>query len=201
MNDDIPINRVNELRQQKMMDNQIVQVLEQEGYMPTQIIEAINQANLQQSRPGKAVEGIVPETPMEQAQFQQEYVPEEKSMSYTMPNVGEFNMPPGTVELMQEIAEKIIEEKWHALYNEVMQIFNWKTKVESQISELSTKIEVLNQNITTLQEGILGKIKEYDNNIQEFGSEIRAMDKVFKNFVPDMKETITELKNVSKKFK
>jgi len=196
MNNDIPVNRVVELRNQKMMDNQIVQTLEQEGYMPTQIIEAINQANLQQNRTGGTIENVPQQQytePLQEQQMQQDY-----DMPMQQP-MGDFNMPPGTVELMQEIAEKIIEEKWHALYNEVMQIFNWKVKVESNISELNAKIDSLNQNINNLQQGILGKIKEYDSNIQEFGSEIRAMDKVFKNFVPQMKETISELNMAAKK--
>lgn len=213
--DQIPTQKVIELKKQKLLDSQIIQMLEQEGYQPSQILEALNQAKLKNQLNG-SIDNIVnsdqpqstPNTNI--APEQQEQIPMQpqdlNQQDYnndvnTTNQYDDLNMPAGTTEILQEIAEKIVEEKWHQLYDEVMQIFNWKTKVEAKINEMDSKINSLNQSIQTLQGSIFGKLKDYDENIQEFGTEIKAIDKVFKQFVPNLKTTITDLNKAASKFK
>lgn len=210
--DQIPTEKVIELRNQKLLDSQIIQMLEQEGFQPSQILEALNQAKLKTQLTGGIESVVSGEQPMQNNninQMQQAQSAPQQNMNtpsfdnagYGESNVDELNMPEGTTEILQEIAEKIVEEKWHQLYDEVMQIFTWKNKVEAKINEMDAKISSLNQSIETLHNSIFGKMNDYDENIQEFGTEIKAMNKVFKQFVPELKSTITDLNKAASKFK
>ena len=52
-----------------------------------------------------------------------------------------------------------------------------------------------------LQQALVGKIGEYDQNILNVGMEIKAMEKVFQKVLPQFTENVNELSRVTQSIK
>ena len=102
---------------------------------------------------------------------------------------------------VEELVEAIVEEKWDELLKDVNKIVHWKNKVESRLSEVEVKLDHLKESYAELQKAIFGKVNEYDKHIQDVGSEIKAMEKVFSKVLPVFTENINELATITKKLK
>jgi len=59
----------------------------------------------------------------------------------------------------------------------------------------------LKEQFDALHKGILGKIEEYDKGIKDVGTDIRAMEEVFKKTLPTFTENIHELSRLTKNIK
>ena len=102
---------------------------------------------------------------------------------------------------VEELVEAVIEEKWDELVKDVNKIVNWKNNVETRVSDIEVTLAGLKENFSELQRSILGKVNEYDKHIQEVGSEIQAMEKVFSKVLPRFTENINELNSIAEKLK
>jgi hypothetical protein len=102
---------------------------------------------------------------------------------------------------VEELVEAIVEEKWDELLKDVNKIVHWKNKVETRLSEVEVKLDHLKESYAELQKAIFGKVNEYDKHIQDVGSEIKAMEKVFSKVLPVFTENINELSTITKKLK
>ena len=56
----------------------------------------------------------------------------------------------------------------------------------------------LKERFESLHKGVLGKITEYDQNLTNVGTEIKAMEKVFQNILPTFTENVNKLERVMK---
>ena len=96
---------------------------------------------------------------------------------------------------IEEITEEMIDEKWSDLIKEVQKIIEWKNKSEARIAKLETSHAKLKEDFKTLHQGVLGKVEEYDKRMQEVGTELHAVGKVFKDVIPVFTENVKELKS------
>jgi len=97
---------------------------------------------------------------------------------------------------VEEIAEAIIDEKWSELLKDINKIVEWKETTESRLVKLEEEITNLKQNFDSLHKGILGKISEYDKNIANLGTGIKAMEKTFQNVLPTFTENVNKLSRI-----
>jgi hypothetical protein len=102
---------------------------------------------------------------------------------------------------IEEIAEAIIDEKWAELLKNISQITEWKEKTESNINKLEQELHDLKDSFDKLHKAIIGKIGEYDQNILNVGTEIKAMEKVFQKVLPAFTENVNELSRITKNAK
>ncbi len=107
---------------------------------------------------------------------------------------------------MEDIAETLIDERWEELIDEVKKVVAWKEKVEDRLQLLETSVNKLKEDFTLLHQGVLGKLEEYDTRMQDVGTELKAVGKVFKDVVPvftqnvkDLASLVNETKSVMKK--
>jgi len=56
----------------------------------------------------------------------------------------------------------------------------------------------MQQSFDKLHQAIIGKIAEYDKNILNVGTEIKAMEKVFQKVLPTFTENVNELSRVTR---
>ena len=122
-------------------------------------------------------------------------------------------MPPQPVEAMpapslgsdrdtiEEVAESIIDEKWEALMKNVDKIVEWKESTEARLVKMEQKINDLKERFEALHQGVLAKVTEYDKGIKEVGSDIKAMESVFKKVLPTFTANVGELSRITKKIK
>lgn len=184
---------VMQLRQQGLTDDLIMDELTDKGYSQPQINQALEQFP-------------------DQADTEEESYPEEPSApSPRMPALDRLNAyssePAASGEMgniyerMEEIAESMIDEKWDDLIAEVKKIVEWKEKMEEKQGKMISELETLKENFKELHQGVLGKLEDYDAQMREVGTELKAVGKVFKDVIPAFVDNVKELKDITKKVK
>ncbi|NOZ80591.1 MAG: hypothetical protein GXP63_02865 [DPANN group archaeon] len=192
---DIPLDKVLNLRSQGFTDPQIVEALQRESYRTDQIYNAINQSDL------KPAGGLQPPSlaPMTPASAPPPAAP-------SPPPMNEFASGVEPVfstneEKIEELAEAIIDEKWKELTKNIDKIIEWKDKTETRMNEIDRSFGEMKKSFESLHNSILGKVSEYDQNILNLGAEIKAMEKVFQKLLPTFTENVNELSRITTKLK
>ncbi|MGC8929847.1 MAG: hypothetical protein ACP5OZ_04985 [Candidatus Woesearchaeota archaeon] len=204
-----PINEVLQLRTQGLTNAQIIDVLQREGYNSDQIFDALSQADvkssLQQSPPLESFNvqnQMATENPQVfQQQLQQTQQSEE---DYNYGGFSQYAQPSildTETEKIEQIAEAIIDEKWNDLVESINKVIDWKNKVEARIVKIEQQLNDLKQLYAELQKGILEKVGEYDQHILDVGTEIKAMEEVFKKIMPSFTQNVNELSSIVKNLK
>ncbi len=169
---DTPKDLIIQYRQQGYPDESIKQALSQAGYTSQQIFDGFNQAD---ASPGAALASTVGGM---EAPTQDTYSGRDNT---------------------EAIAESVVEEKWKELETKLRPLLEWKEKADIRITRIEQEITGIKENFDKLHEGVLGKISEYDTNLQDVGSSIKAMDKVMKEVLPELNESVNRLSRISKK--
>jgi len=121
----------------------------------------------------------------------EQYPPAQDEQGYQAPGV-----PPAPEidsEKIEEIAEAIVEEKWNEKKREIDKIIEWKDEVTTKLTQLQQQIDDLKGSFDSLHKGMLGKISEYDENLTNVGTEIKAMEKVFSKVLPSLTDSVNKL--------
>ncbi len=184
-----PTDLVIGMRQQGFTNNQIVQALQRDGYASDQIFDAMSQADIKG--------GVQPMPPVYAEQpfpGQPEGPMSGPEIGATMPSAPVYEEP--SREKIEEIAEAIIEEKWSELVASVNKVVEWKNKTEAKLDSFDEKVATLQKSFDEMHKAILGKITEYDKNIMEVGTEIKAMQRVFKQVLPTFTQNVNQLSRI-----
>jgi hypothetical protein len=104
-------------------------------------------------------------------------------------------------EKIQETAEAIIDERWDQLEDNIKKIIDWKNQMNVKFEKIEQQFTDLKTNFDKLHESVLGKVGDYDKHIQDVGTEVKALEKVFQKILPGFIENVNELSRVSKTFK
>ncbi len=95
----------------------------------------------------------------------------------------------------------MIDEKWDELIGEVKKIIDWKEKIETRQNQIINDLEKLKEDFKTLHHGVLGKLEDYDHRMQDVGTELKAVGKVFKDVIPEFVENVKELRDIKDSMK
>ena len=96
------------------------------------------------------------------------------------------------------MAEAVIEEKWESLTKDIKAGIEWKNRSENKMVQLEQEISDLKSSLDSLNSSIIGKVGQYDKNLMEVGTEIKAMEKVFQNILPSLTENVAKLERITK---
>lgn len=166
-----PVEQITSMQQQGLTNNQIVQALQRQGYDTGTIMDAMSQAG--------AKHDAEPFT----------HAPMEMAPS------------PQPRENFEEIAEHIVEEKWQEFGKEMQKVVEWRDSVNSRLDRLEQSMGDVKADLDNLHKAIIGKIGEYDKNLLDVGTEIKAMEKVFQKVLPTLTENVSELARVTRNVK
>lgn len=196
-----PIEQVLTLQKQGMTNNQIVQTLQQQGFVPQQIYDAMNQAS---------IKGAVNPSPAEE-------MPHLEGAPAGMPPPAPPPGPPTATGLppppppepakgeamlgIEETVEAVVEEKWKEIETTISKLNEWKESADARISKFEQAMKDIKADMDNLHKAIVAKIGEYDQNILNVGTEIKAMEKVFSKVLPTFTENVNELARVTKGLK
>lgn len=173
-----PVDQVMAMQQQGMTNNQIIESLQRQGYQPQQIYDALAQA---ESRGGMEP---MPETPS----------PESPGAPLGQ---AAAEAPKG----MEELVEAIVEEKWNEFTRELGKMNEWKDAATSRLDKIEQSIADMKSDLDNLHKAIVSKISEYDKNLLDVGTEIKAMEKVFQKVLPELTGSVAELSRITKSVK
>ncbi len=191
MANQLPVDQVLQLRQQGHSDNDIVQQLQRQGFTAQQIYDAMGQADFSK----------LSGTPVQQAPAAMPPPPAPESAPPPPQEAYAQYPAPADDERMSEVAEAIINEKWEEIIPEIKALTDWKEEIESKIQKISDDFKHLQGQFNELHKGVLGKISEYDEHIRDVGSELKAVEKVFKDVIPEFTQNVSELSRVTKTLK
>lgn len=181
----VPIDNVAVMMQQGYTNEQIVQALQSQGFSVPQIYDAINQASMRPMQP--------PDYSMQQQPQQPQYSYPQQTVQAQQPQIEQMDE-----EKIQEVAEAVIEEKWEGLTKDIKAVIEWKNRSEGKMVQLEQEISDLKSSLDSLNSSIIGKVGQYDKNLMEVGTEIKAMEKVFQNILPSLTENVAKLERLTK---
>ncbi|MEK6948053.1 MAG: hypothetical protein AABX19_02305 [Nanoarchaeota archaeon] len=102
---------------------------------------------------------------------------------------------------IHQIVEAIVSEKFDELMSGVGNLSVWKEKINNDVVAIKQEILRINERFDNLQNAILGRIKDYDQNMQGVNTEMKALEKVFEKIVEPLTTNIKELDRLVKEMK
>lgn len=100
-------------------------------------------------------------------------------------------------EMIDETVEKVLEEAWGEITNKVNKVVSWKDKVEQQVNMLKEDIVAIRDGFETLEKKLFSKLSNYDKNILDVNSEMKALEKVFSKITPTLVNNVNELSKIA----
>ncbi len=164
------------MKNQGYSNDQIVQNLISQGYDQGQVYDALGQADVKMTM---------------------DYRPQSQS---AYPDISfDPSMQAGmSKEKIEEIAEAIIDEKWNEFAKNLDVIVKWKEKTESRLIEIEENIKHLKEDFNKVHASVLARVGEYDTNITNVGTTLKAMEQAFTKVLPGFVENVSELSRITK---
>ena len=223
-NVDIPVNDVISMRERGVDNIDIAKSL-QPTFNPDQISDAMNQADIKASMsqgdsnvpPG--LRGAPSPTTQRQAESQNytgqttmQTMPETEVPSTASPvmfqsqqdTMGGFAPAPAdrsNYNIIEEIAESVVKEKWDDLISGFGDIKLWKEKTETDITSIKQELLRTQHRLENLQKAVIGKISAYHDSMDEVSSDIKALEKVFEKIIGPLTTNVKELDKITKSLK
>ena len=108
---------------------------------------------------------------------------------------------PSYEEQIEEVAEAIINEKWEDLMKTINKLLEWREGMENRMAVLGQGLEDIKANFYGLQKSVIGRVEQYDKTMKSVGTDMKAMDGVFKKILPALTENVNELSRLTEKNK
>jgi len=102
---------------------------------------------------------------------------------------------------MQEVIEAVVEEKWEDLISRVGDLNLWKGAVNNDLESVKQEILRMQERMNNLQNVIIGKVTDYSKNINDIGTEMKALEQVFQRILQPLTTNIKELNRVTEELK
>ena len=112
--------------------------------------------------------------------------------------------PPQTtvdIDKIHEIAEAIVNERWEEFLGKTGDLSVWKERAETNILSMKQEIVRINQRFDNLQNAVLGKIRDYDQDMKDVHTEMKALEKVFERILEPLVSNIKELGRITQDLK
>jgi hypothetical protein len=217
-----PITEVLQMKQKGLTNEQIIGELKNKSYSHAQIVSAMDQSEIKDvavsegnitnrphlesiktennmvlenaPSPSPETEKRVPITTMQQPATMQSpssAIQPEAQMPAERPNF----------ELVEEIAESVVREKWEILLTNLGNINTWKDRTNHDIQAIKQEVLRTQQRFDNLQAAILGQVKDYGNSVKDMGAELQAIEKVLEKIVTPLTTNIKELSRITAELK
>ncbi len=205
--EEIPTEEALDLGKRGFKKEDINKRLEDKGYSPRQINNAINQMDIKTGVLGEYPYGNQTPTGMEPSVLNlEEEAPSPIEEEYTTPQkVERSQMPQITTQDYtadtEELIEAVIEEKWQEFMSRLGDMESWKIRTDDDIISIKQEIIRLGKRFDNLQNSIVQKVGEYSQSIVDINTEIKALEKVFQNIIDPLTNNIRELSRITTELK
>jgi hypothetical protein len=213
-----PVELVMGMLDQGMPSSEIVTKLQAGGYANKDIQEALNQAQTKASIEGpeeheEVEEPNIPAPPTPQMKpsvlttEQEQPPPAQLTQVQEQPPLVQQPEPimqfpsRGQDERIEEVAESIIDEKWQKVLEDIGDLATWKEKMRTEVISIKQEVLRVENRFDSLQKAIMGRIKEYDKEVVEVGTDVKALEKLLQNILNPLADNIKELKKITTKLK
>ncbi len=115
------------------------------------------------------------------------------------PQISEPSPERASFDVIEEIAESIISEKWEDLVKNVGDLKLWKERIDTDVSGIKQEIIRTQTRIENLQNAVMGKVSEYGEGINDVSSELRALEKVMEKIINPLTKSVKDLERITTK--
>lgn len=204
----VNVEEVADLMKQGYTDADIIKYLEESGYSPKDINDAVNQARVKmelaetageeyqtESTEGLEGEAEAPEAPVPSPRARQPPVP------MPAPSYGQgyypqqsYQQETSSTEAIEEIAEGIIEEKWGEFKAKFGDISEMKSNFEARLKELSDRVKRIESSIDQLHIATMSRSDEQSRSVKALSSEVEALEGTLSKVIQPLVSSVKELK-------
>lgn len=200
------IDQIMQMKNQGMPDEEILNNLQQQGFSPKEINDAINQAQVKSAVDGSSESnfyngnGNMQQSTMsdssnqysqgynqapsasDSSQYQnQDYSPQQSQDEYDNQYQNQDYSPQGYSQSgsVVEIAEQVVQEELKSFSSKLREIQEFKRLTETKIENLSDRLKRIENSMDKMQSAILEKIGSYGNDIQSVKKEMNMLEDSF----------------------
>lgn len=208
--DETPLDEALNMRKKGLNKKDIADDLKNQGYKPTQVSDAMNQLDIKNQVDDKELNSMqpsildqeipVPEPPKEYEESKREIVQKVQVQQPYQQTLRPQTMPTFHTS-QEELIESIVDEKWQQIIDTVGDIEIWKARLNDDLTSIKQEILRLSGRLDNIQRSVVGKVTEYNQNIIEVETEIKALEKVMQNIIQPLTSNIKELARITKDLK
>ncbi|MEA3379230.1 MAG: hypothetical protein U9Q69_06395 [Nanoarchaeota archaeon] len=164
-----------------------------EDYHPSEKmqISEIDKDEIPVPAPSPSDNPIQPQAPMGNMPSPQEMAQAYQQQPPVMPT------PSISYDDVQSLVEEVIDEKWRDLMASIGDITSWKVRMGDEVEAIKQEILRVQNRFDNLQSSVLGKVDSYSKGINELGTEMKALEKVFEKIVEPLATNIKELSRIT----
>jgi hypothetical protein len=210
----IQVNRVVQMQQQGMSDNDIITTLKNEGVSPKDISDSLAQARIKmavsQEEPQTAEYSQQPQyapqeqqyAPQDQQYAQPQYAPQEQQYApqdqqYAQPQYAEQNSM--SIETITEIVDRIIAEKLKEINQKIKPVIDFKNKAEEDIIDLKERVKRIESMMDALQKSVIGKVGEFGQSTSMIHQDLENLHGTVSKLMNPLIDNYNELKKYNTK--
>ncbi len=207
------VDKVVQMQQQGMSDNDIIKTLKNEGISPKDISDSISQAKIKmavsQDTGQEYQESYSQPAPEPQQEYApQQYAPQQytdpNQQQYTDPNQQQYSYPDQnqsqmSIETITEIVDRIISEKLKEISQKIKPVVDFKNKAEDDINELKERLKRIELTIDGLQRAIIGKIGEFGQSNALIHKDLENLHGTVSKLMNPLIDNYNELKKANSK--
>ncbi|OGI12417.1 hypothetical protein A3K64_01130 [Candidatus Micrarchaeota archaeon RBG_16_36_9] len=108
---------------------------------------------------------------------------------------------PATEITVEEIIEAIVEERWKDFENRLEEFEKRDFQLQNQIEELRKKTNGFDLILTEKEKTILNKLEEFGESVTGIEGRIGSIERVFKDFLPELTTNIKTMSDLVEKMK
>lgn len=222
----IPVDIVQRMASQGMPEPQIISQLRAQGFSPMQIDKALSQAiksavTLPQSNQMRSAppERIVP-GPQVRAAIEPVMLPEPPSFDFspqqqTMPQEFTFEENPqqfaekpevpqqvsGPEITLEEVIEGVIADRWTSFEKRMSGLDQRDQQLDQRIEDLRKQVDDARALVSKSEQTFVGKLDEYGGHIGGIEARIGSIEKVFKDFLPELTDNVRTISGIVEKMR
>ncbi len=131
----------------------------------------------------------------EQPQIQIPSRPEPSTYTFEEP---EKMIGPGLEDItLEEIIEGIVAEKWNDFEDKLANFEERDLQLQEQIGEIRNSIKEVEKLVISKEQNLVGQFDEFGGSMTDIQGRIGSIEKVFKEFVPELTEALRRIPNKS----
>lgn len=225
-----PTEIVLNMQKEGKSDAEIVAALTERGLKPAQISEALNQAKIKQAVEAKVAEkakaaekeakvketeerGLAPSilttkegevAPIPSAPIEEVAPSAVTPKEVTYPYEEYAEAAPAAAadtEVIEEIAEEIVNEKWEEAKTKISSLIEWKDYAENRLKSVDERMRRIESALDKMQAALLGEVGKYGQTVKSLGTEMRSLEGAFSKILSPLVTNIKELERITGKLK
>jgi hypothetical protein len=128
--------------------------------------------------------------------------PEEAAKPFTFePAAAQLPESPIGEITIEEIIEGVVDERWQEFEERLVDFEKRDMLLQAQIEDLRKRLKEIDMLLREKEKGLVGKLDEFGGSVENIEGRIGSIEKVFKDFLPELTQNIKNMSELVDKIK